>query len=189
MNRKDALGRNVFQGGFLGLDNIGVFDRSHPLPTGGFINQADGTAWMAMYSLNLMRIALELATKDPVYEDIAIKFFEHFLGIAKAMTDMGGHRNAADIGLWDEQDGFYYDELSLPDGADDPAQGAVARRADSRSSRSRCWNRNCSRKCRHSRPACAGCSTTARTSRRSSRGGSSRAAASAGCFRSYAGTA
>jgi hypothetical protein len=118
VNRKDSLGRNVFQGGFLGLDNIGVFDRSHPLPTGGFINQADGTAWMAMYSLNLMRIALELATKDPVYEDIAIKFFEHFLGIAKAMTAMGGHSGMrkSEIGLWDDEDGFYYDELSLPNG-------------------------------------------------------------------------
>ncbi|VTU00812.1 glucosidase : Glycoside hydrolase, family 63 OS=Gemmatimonadetes bacterium KBS708 GN=J421_5672 PE=4 SV=1: Glyco_hydro_63 [Gemmataceae bacterium] len=116
VNRKDAQGRNVFQGGFLGLDNIGVFDRSHPLPTGGFINQADGTAWMAMYSLNLMRIALELATRDQVYEDVAIKFFEHFLGIAKAMTDMAGKG----IGLWNEEDGFYYDELSLPDGREMP---------------------------------------------------------------------
>jgi hypothetical protein len=112
VNRKDAQGRNVFQGGFLGLDNIGVFDRSHPLPTGGFINQSDGTAWMAMYSLNLMRIALELSTHDRAYEEIAIKFFEHFLGIAKAMTDMAGKG----VGLWDEEDGFYYDELNLPDG-------------------------------------------------------------------------
>ncbi len=116
VNRKDAQGRNVFQGGFLGLDNIGVFDRSHPLPTGGFINQADGTAWMAMYALNLMRIALELATRNPVYEDIAIKFFEHFLGIAKAMTDMAGKG----VGLWDEEDGFYYDELTMPDGRVEP---------------------------------------------------------------------
>ena len=89
VNRKDAQGRNIFQGGFLGLDNIGVFDRSQPLPTGGFINQADGTAWMAMYCLNLMRIALELALHNPVYEDIATKFFEHFLHIAQAMTAMG----------------------------------------------------------------------------------------------------
>jgi hypothetical protein len=116
VNRKDAQGRNVFQGGFLGLDNIGVFDRSHPLPTGGFINQADGTAWMAMYCLNLMRIALELATHDRAYEDIAIKFFEHFLGIAKAMTDMAGKG----IGLWNEEDGFYYDELALPQGREVP---------------------------------------------------------------------
>src|SRR5262245_38991979 len=83
VNRKDAQGRNIFQGGFLGLDNIGVFDRSAPLPTGGFINQADGTNWMAMYCLNLMRIALELALHNPVYEDIATKFFEHFLNIAE----------------------------------------------------------------------------------------------------------
>jgi hypothetical protein len=112
VNRKDAHGRNVFQGGFLGLDNIGVFDRSRPLPTGGFINQADATGWMAMYSLNLMRIALELALHNPVYEDMGIKFFEHFLAIAAAMTDMAGKG----IGLWDEQDRFYYDELILPNG-------------------------------------------------------------------------
>ena len=112
MNRKDAQGRNVFQGGFLGLDNIGVFDRSAPLPTGGYINQADGTAWMAMYCLNLMRIALELAQHNHVYEDIATKFFEHFLYIAEAMTNIGGEG----IGLWDEEDQFFYDELNLSDG-------------------------------------------------------------------------
>jgi hypothetical protein len=110
VNRKDAEGRNVFQGGFLGLDNIGVFDRSKPLPTGGFINQSDGTAWMAMYSLNLMRIALELAQHNPTYEDIASKFFEHFLHIAEAMTKIG----AEDVGLWDDDDKFYYDCLCLP---------------------------------------------------------------------------
>jgi len=112
VNRKDAEGRNIFQGGFLGLDNIGIFDRSAPLPTGGSINQSDGTAWMAMYTLNLMRIALELAVEDHVYEDIASKFFEHFLLIAEAMTNMGGDG----IGLWDEQDEFYYDVLHLPGG-------------------------------------------------------------------------
>ncbi len=112
VNRKDPDGRNIFQGGFLGLDNIGVFDRSAPLPNGGFINQADGTSWMAMYSLNLMRIALELALHNPVYEDIATKFFEHFLNIAGAMTNIGGQG----LGLWDEDDEFYYDELQLPDG-------------------------------------------------------------------------
>ncbi len=111
VNRKDVEERNVFQGGFLGLDNIGVFDRSKPLPTGGHINQADGTAWMAMYSLNMMRIALELSLHNPVYEEMAIKFFRHFLNIARAMTNMAG----CGIGLWDEQDKFYYDELSLPD--------------------------------------------------------------------------
>jgi hypothetical protein len=114
VNRKDAQGRNIFQGGFLGLDNIGVFDRSAPLPTGGFINQADGTSWMAMYCLNLMRIALELAIHNRVYEDIATKFFEHFLHIAEAMTNIGG--DGKGVGLWDEEDQFYYDELILPDG-------------------------------------------------------------------------
>jgi hypothetical protein len=114
VNRKDAEGRNVFQGGFLGLDNIGVFDRSRPLPSGGYINQADGTAWMAMYSLSLMRIALELALHDPVYEDIATKFFDHFLQIASAMTRVGG--DGRGVGLWDDEDGFYYDQLHLPDG-------------------------------------------------------------------------
>jgi len=111
VNRKDAQGRNIFQGGFLGLDNIGVFDRSRPLPTGGQINQADGTSWMAMFALNLMRIALELALHNPVYEDIASKFFEHFLAIAEAMTRMG----EVDDGLWDEEDEFFYDKL-LPAG-------------------------------------------------------------------------
>ncbi|MBV9539355.1 MAG: glucosidase, partial [Acidisphaera sp.] len=115
VNRKDADGRNIFQGGFLGLDNIGVFDRSAPLPIGGKINQSDGTAWMAMYALNLMRIALELAMTDHVYEDIATKFFEHFLQIAKAMDGLGGGK-----GLWDEQDQFFYDALELPDGTQTP---------------------------------------------------------------------
>ena len=117
VNRKDIAGRNIFEGGFLGLDNIGVFDRSRPVPTGGYVSQADGTAWMAMYSLNLMRIALELATEDAVYEDIASKFFEHFLYIAYAMTDMGDSDGDAPIGLWDEQDQFYYDILNAPDGS------------------------------------------------------------------------
>jgi hypothetical protein len=114
VNRKDAAGRNIFQGGFLGLDNIGVFDRSSPLPTGGYVNQADGTSWMAMYCLNLMRIALELSLHNPVYEDIATKFFEHFLHIAEAMTNIGG--DGRGVGLWDDEDKFYYDELILPDG-------------------------------------------------------------------------
>jgi hypothetical protein len=112
VNRKDVEGRNIFQGGFLGLDNIGIFDRNAALQSGGHINQADGTAWMAMYTLNLMRIALELALTDHVYEDIASKFFEHFLYIAEAMTNIGGHG----IGLWDEADEFYYDVVHLPDG-------------------------------------------------------------------------
>lgn len=121
VNRKDPHGRNIFQGGFLGLDNIGIFDRSAPLPTGGYINQADGTSWMAMYSLNLMRIALELALHNPVYEDIATKFFEHFLHIAEAMTSMGGDMPCiggagSGASLWDDEDEFYYDQLNLPDG-------------------------------------------------------------------------
>ncbi len=110
VNRKDAHGRNIFQGGFLGLDNIGVFDRSAQLPTGGYINQSDGTSWMAMYALNLMRIALELAEHNHVYEDIASKFFEHFLSIAEAMSSM----YSDDVGLWDEEDKFFYDVLNLP---------------------------------------------------------------------------
>lgn len=111
VNRKDASGRNIFQGGFLGLDNIAIFDRSHPLPTGGSIDQSDGTAWMAMFTLNMMRISLELALGDDAYQDMATKFFEHFLYIAEAMTMAGG------IGLWDEVDQFYYDVLHLPDGS------------------------------------------------------------------------
>jgi hypothetical protein len=116
VNKKDVQGRNIFQGGFLGLDNVGVFDRSAPLPTGGYIDQADGTSWMAMYSLNLMRIALELARNNPAYQDIAIKFFEHFLYISAAMINIGGRG----IELWSESDGFYYDVLSLPNGQDIP---------------------------------------------------------------------
>jgi len=112
VNRKDAEGRNVFQGGFLGLDNIGVFDRSAPLPTGGHIDQSDGTSWMAMYALNLMRIALELAQDNKTYEDIATKFLEHFLHIAEAMSSM--YNDAG--GLWDDEDKFFYDVLHLPDG-------------------------------------------------------------------------
>jgi hypothetical protein len=114
VNRKDAEGRNVFQGGFLGLDNIGVFDRSSQLPTGGHIDQADGTSWMAMYSLNLMRIALELAQYNHVYEDIATKFFEHFLHIAEAMSNIGANGKGG-IGLWNDDDKFFYDVLHLPD--------------------------------------------------------------------------
>ena len=111
VNRKDAEGHNIFEGGFLGLDNIEIFDRSAPLPMGGFLDQADGTAWMAGYALNLMRISLELAGIDPVYQDIATKFFEHFLYIAEAMSHAG-----SGSGLWDEQDTFFYDMLCLPNG-------------------------------------------------------------------------
>ena len=112
VNRKDADGMNIFQGGFLGLDNIGVFDRSAPLPTGGYIEQSDGTSWMAMYTLNLLAIAMELASEDPAYEDVASKFWEHFIYIAHAMN----HRGKDGMGLWDGVDGFYYDVLKFPDG-------------------------------------------------------------------------
>ena len=105
VNRKDPDGRNVFGGGFLGLDNIGVFDRSKPLPTGGHLEQADGTAWMAFFCGTMLSIALELASEDPAYEDVASKFFEHFIAIVDAMNSLGG------TGLWDEKDGFYYDQL------------------------------------------------------------------------------
>ncbi|MFN7647074.1 MAG: MGH1-like glycoside hydrolase domain-containing protein [Acidobacteriota bacterium] len=108
VNRKDTTGNNVFEGGFLGLDNIGVFDRSSPLPTGGTIEQSDGTSWMAMYCLNMLTIALDLAEHNRAYEDIASKFFEHFLYIASAMNKPGAES------LWDEQDGFYYDLLRIP---------------------------------------------------------------------------
>ena len=110
VNRKDVGGRNVFQGGFLGLDNIGIFDRSAPLPGGGRLDQADGTSWMGVFTLNMLGIALELAQAMPVYEDIASKFFEHFLLIADAMNKIGG---ADDRGLWDDEDGFYYDYLHV----------------------------------------------------------------------------
>ena len=109
VNRKDAAGKNVFQGGFLGLDNIGVFDRSAPLPGGGHLEQSDGTSWMAMYCLNMLTIALELAADNPAYEDVASKFFEHFVYISKAMNELGNG-----LALWDEEDGFYYDVLHTP---------------------------------------------------------------------------
>ena len=109
VNRKDRFGKNVFEGGFLGLDNIGVFDRSAALPTGGHLEQADGTAWMAFYCQGMLDIALELAPFDPVYIDLAVKFLEHFLWIAQAINRLGGEHE----GLWDEEDGFYYDLLRL----------------------------------------------------------------------------
>ncbi|MBZ5507510.1 MAG: glucosidase [Acidobacteriia bacterium] len=113
VNRKDPEGMNVFQGGFLGLDNIGVFDRSSELPTGGHIEQSDGTSWMAMYSLDMLAIALELAAGDAVYQDVASKFWEHFIYIARAMNHLGDDG----LCLWNEEDGFFYDVLHLPDGA------------------------------------------------------------------------
>jgi len=110
VNRKDRLGNNVFEGGFLGLDNIGVFDRSAPLPTGGTLEQADGTAWMAFFCQNMLQLGTEIAAHDPAYEDLALKFVDHFFWIALAM-------NRPDTGLWDEEDGFYYDMLLRPDGS------------------------------------------------------------------------
>jgi hypothetical protein len=112
VNRKDAEGKNIFQGGFLGLDNIGVFDRSAPLPTGGHIEQSDATSWMGMYCLNMLSIALELARDNRAYEDVASKFFEHFVYICRAMNNIGGEK----IELWNREDGFFYDVLHLPDG-------------------------------------------------------------------------
>jgi hypothetical protein len=111
VNRKDRFGKNVFEGGFLGLDNIGVFDRSAPLPTGGYLEQADGTAWMALFTQNMLELAVELAVHDPVYEDMVFKFVEHFLYIAAAMNRPG------EDGMWDDGDGFYYDLLRFPDGS------------------------------------------------------------------------
>jgi len=112
VNRKDAKGNNVFEGGFLGLDNIGIFDRSAPLPTGGYLEQADGTSWMGMFCLNMLTIALEMAKENQIYEDIACKFFEHFIHIAAAINGLG----TGAYGLWNEADGLYYDAINLPDG-------------------------------------------------------------------------
>jgi hypothetical protein len=120
VNRKDAEGMNIFQGGFLGLDNIGVFDRSAPLPTGGHLEQSDGTSWMAMYSLNMLAIAMELAKHNPSYEDVASKFWEHFLHIAHAMSGGGRVHGGKGQDLWDDEDGFFYDVLHLPDGTRTP---------------------------------------------------------------------
>ena len=162
INRKDPTGRNVFEGGFLGLDNIGVFDRSAPLPTGGHLEQSDGTAWMAFFSQCMLGIALELSAHDPLYEDMVLKFAEHFLFIAAAMDRIGDNEDE----LWDEEDGFFYDVLRLPDGQRDAAQGAVDGRAPaavrdddpaargSASSATTCW-RGCgagSRRCRSCSP-------------------------------------
>jgi len=118
VNRKDAAGRNVFEGGFLGLDNIGLFDRSKPLPGGGVLEQADATSWMGMYCLNMLDIALELAREDGSYQDVANKFFEHFLLIAHAMNHIAGQN----VSLWDEEDGFYYDVLKRPSGESLPVR-------------------------------------------------------------------
>jgi hypothetical protein len=112
VNRKDRTGNNVFEGGFLGLDNIGVFDRSSPLPTGGYLEQADGTAWMALFCQNMLEIAIELAMERRAYADMALKFVEHYLWISSSMMHAGDN-----VGMWDEEDGFFYDVLRLPDGS------------------------------------------------------------------------
>ena len=114
VNRKDEQGNNIFEGGFLGMDNIGLFDRNTPLPDGSILEQSDSTSWMCMYSLNMMRIALELASFNPVYQDMATKFFEHFLYIAHAMFAEGEEGT----GLWDDEDEFYYDAIQKSDGHD-----------------------------------------------------------------------
>jgi hypothetical protein len=111
INRKDRFGKNLFEGGFLGLDNIGIFDRSAPLPTGGYLEQADGTAWMALFSQNMLELAVELTEDDPTYQSMVFKFAEHFYYIAAAMNRQGQDT------MWDEEDGFYYDVLRLPDGS------------------------------------------------------------------------
>ena len=107
---KGPLRKNIFQGGFLGLDNIGVFDRSQPLPTGGYLEQADGTAWMAFFSQNMLELATEIAAHDPSYDELAAKFVDHLLWIGHALNHVGPD------GLWDEEDGFYYDVFRFPDG-------------------------------------------------------------------------
>jgi len=114
VNQKDDTGNNIFSGGFLGLDNIGVFDRSTPMPFGGKLQQADATGWMAMYTLNMLRISVEISLVHPVYQDMASKFFEHFLHIAGAMESIGGKNSS--ISLWDEEDQFYYDVIHIPNG-------------------------------------------------------------------------
>ena len=127
VNRKDEQGNNIFEGGFLGMDNIGLFDRNTPLPDGSILEQSDSTSWMCMYSLNMMRIALELALTNDVYQDMATKFFEHFLYIADAMFSDGDQGT----GLWDDVDEFYYDAIQKSDGNDDEAKDTFHGRIDS----------------------------------------------------------
>src|SRR4029077_12502383 len=117
VNRKDFQGNNVFEGGFLGLDNIGVFDRSAPLPGGGRLEQSDATSWMAMFCLNMLAIAIELAHYNPASEDVATNFFEHFLAIAHSASHRGmhSHEDGDDMSLWDDEDGFFYDVLAVGD--------------------------------------------------------------------------
>ena len=184
VNRKDAEGRNIFQGGFLGLDNIGIFDRSAPLPTGGHINQSDGTAWMAMYTLNLMRIALELAAADHVYEDIATKFFEHFLLIAEAMTNIGGDADRP-MGRGRR---VLLRRAAAARRRRGAAAGALDRRADPALRRRGARRRGCFAGCPSSRGGCTGFSSTGRNWRGWCRAGSTRATRSGICCRCCAAT-
>ena len=158
VNRKDAEGSNVFQGGFLGLDNIGVFDRSAPLPTGGYIEQSDGTSWMGMYCLNMLAIALELARDDPAYEDVASKFFEHFVYICDAMNNLGGEN----IELWDAETVFTTTCCTLPNGAAYAAQSAFDGRPDSALRRRDARSGTDRQACPASSAACNGSSRTVR---------------------------
>ena len=153
VNRKDAEGKNVFQGRLLlGLDNIGVFDRSRPIPTGGHIEQSDATSWMGMFCLNMLAIALELAHQNRAYSDIASKFFEHFVYISHAMNHLG---EDGGISLWDEEDGFYYDVLNLPHGEQHRKhQSALDGGADSRCSRYKRLSRKSWKRSRGSAGAC-----------------------------------
>ena len=135
VNRKDVAGKQVFSGGFLGLDNIGLFDRSKPLPNGSVLEQADGSAWMAFYCSTMLAMALKLAEQDPAYEDVASKFFEHFVAISDAMNTLGG------TGLWNEEDGFYYDQVRTSGHKTVPAESAVGSGTDSACLRWKFWNR------------------------------------------------
>ena len=165
VNRKDTAGRNVFEGGFLGLDNIGVFDRSKPLPGGGTLEQADATSWMGMYCLNMLDIALELARESPSYQDVANKFFEHFLLIAHAINHIAGE----DVRLWDERDGFYYDVMRPPVGRELPGPRALdgrphaaLRRGDARARVARALRRVLAARAVVSRRTARSSSSTAR---------------------------
>ena len=181
VNRKDAEGSNVFEGGFLGLDNIGVFDRSAPLPTGGHIEQSDGTSWMAMYSLNLLAMAMELARENPAYEDVASKFWEHFLYIGHAIGHQGKHKN---LDLWDDEDGFFYDTLHTPDGAPVPHEGAVDGRPHPALRRGNAGARAAGAAARLPKTRWTGSSPTGTTSPTTSPACRRRGAASGDCCRS-----
>ena len=161
VNRKDPEGKNVFEGGFLGLDNIGVFDRSTPLGPGNFVEQSDGTSWMAMYCLDMLAMAMELAREDPAYEDIASKFFEHFVYISQAMNDMGGEG----IGLWDEKDGFYYDVLHMAGSKHIPDEDTIDGGFDPAFRRQDIRTRRSGATCRAFKNGCNGFSIIIRTSR------------------------